>query len=363
MDSSSVISSAVKGTGVKQTAFSSVYEDKTYDESEDIHTILDSAVSQWHRVEVSNPDVFGLIEKMVAVNDEPVATATWLSHYIVCEEAAKNGITHLFGGLGGDELNAGEYEHFFPFFADLKIAGQQQLLESEVGKWVEYHNHPIYRKSYAVMEEMVGKVCDQSQIGVCRPDRERLERYRDLLNPDYFDLSSFQPVMDHPFDSYLKNRCFQDIFRETSPCCLRAQDRQGMAFGIQHVMPFFDYRLVEFMFRVAGTMKFRDGVTKSLLRKAMSGILPDSTRQRIKKTGWNAPAHLWFSGSGQEPLLDLVHSQSFRERGIYNVDEVIRVIQEHGNIVSSDIDKENHMMFLWQIVNLDRWMSTIGRID
>ena len=41
MDSSSVISSAVKGTGVKQTAFSSVYEDKTYDESEDIHTILD----------------------------------------------------------------------------------------------------------------------------------------------------------------------------------------------------------------------------------------------------------------------------------------------------------------------------------
>jgi len=363
VDSSSVISSAVKGTGVKQTAFSSVYEDKTYDESEDIHTILDSVVSEWHRVEVSNPDVFGLIEKMVAVNDEPVATATWLSHYIVCEEAAKNGITHLFGGLGGDELNAGEYEHFFPFFADLKIACRQQLLESEVAKWVEYHNHPIYRKDYAVMEEMVGKVCDQSQIGVCRPDRERLERYRDLLNPDYFDLSSFQPVMDHPFDSYLKNRCFQDIFRETSPCCLRAQDRQGMAFGIQHVMPFFDHRLVEFMFRVAGTMKIRDGVTKSLLRKAMRGILPDSTRQRIKKTGWNAPAHLWFSGSGQEPLLDLVHSQSFRERGIYNVNEVVRIIQEHENIVTSGIDKENHMMFLWQIVNLDRWISAIGHID
>ena len=359
MDSSSVISSAVQVTGDRQEAFSSVYEDKTYDESEDIRTILDHAVSQWHRVEVSNPDVIGLIEKMVAINDEPVATATWLSHYLVCEEAANNGVTHLFGGLGGDELNAGEYEHFFPFFADLKATDQLQLLESEVAKWTEYHDHPIHRKSYAVMEETVGKVCDLSRMGFCRPDRLRLERYHELLNPDYFDLSTFQPVMDHPFESYLKNRCFQDIFRETSPCCLRAQDRQGMAFGIQHVMPFFDHRLVEFMFRVPGTMKFRAGVTKMLLRQAMKKILPDSTRQRIKKTGWNAPAHLWFSGSGQEALLELVHSQSFRERGIYNVEAVIRKIEEHESIVSSDKSEENHMMFLWQLVNLEIWLSAL----
>ena len=206
------------------------------------------------------------------------------------------------------------------------------------------------------MEEMVGRVCDQSQIGVCRADRKRLERYQDVLNPDFFDLSSFHPVMPNPFDSYLKNRCFQDIFLETSPCCLRAQDRQGMAFGIQHIMPFFDYRLVEFLFRVTGTMKFKDGVTKSLLRKAMRGILPDSTRQRVKKTGWNAPAHLWFSSSGKEPLLDLVNSQSFRERGIYNVKAVNRIIDEHHKIVSTNSNRENHMMLLWQIVNTELWL-------
>jgi len=38
---------------------------------------------------------------MVDVNDEPVATATWLSHFILCEQAAGSGFDALFGGLGG----------------------------------------------------------------------------------------------------------------------------------------------------------------------------------------------------------------------------------------------------------------------
>ena len=32
---------------------------------------------------------------------------------------------------------------------------------------------------------------------------------------------------------------------------------------------------MEFMFRVPGAMKIRDGVTKRLLRDAMTGILPE----------------------------------------------------------------------------------------
>ena len=57
--------------------------------------------------------------------------------------------------------------------------------------------------------------------------------------------------MDSPFPSYLKNRAFQDMFRETLPCCLRAEDRHGAALGIETIDPFLDHELVEFMFRVA----------------------------------------------------------------------------------------------------------------
>lgn len=360
MDSSSVLASAVYASGQKQHAFSTVYSDKTFDETDEIRSMLDHSVEKWHAVRVDSPDVFSLVRRMVAAHDEPVATATWLAHFVLCEQAAKEGFTSLFGGLGGDELNAGEYEHFFYHFADLRARQQNETLEKEIQKWVEYHNHPIYQKNAEVARRMMDRCADPVQVGRCLPDVDRMKRYFKTLNPDYYDLSRFQPVMDAPFKSYLKTRTYQDLTRETAPCCLRAEDRQTTAFGLENHVPFFDYRLVELMFRTPGEMKVKDGVTKILLREAMRGILPEETRTRVKKTGWNAPAHIWFSGKGREPLMDMIRSKTFRDRGLYNVDEVERLAQEHETIVSSGLVGENHMMFFWQLVNLETWLQALA---
>jgi len=357
MDSSSVLAAAVRLSGARQPAFSAVYDDKTYDESAEIQPMVETAVAQWHPVAVSAPDVLALVRRMIEAHGEPVATATWLSHFLICEEAAKKGFGSLFGGLGGDELNAGEYEYFLYHFADLRAAGLKEELGREVVRWIQYHDHPVFRKSAESMEGSLSRLADPARPGRCLADRARLGRYRAALNRDLFDLGAFEPVMDHPFGSYLKNRTYQDIFRETAPCCLRAEDRQTTAFGLDHFLPFFDHRLVEFMFRVPGRLKIRNGVAKHLLRQAMRGVLPEETRTRIKKTGWNAPAHLWFAGAGRQQVLDLVHSQSFRERGIYNIAEVERIVDEHDRLVSSGALEENHMMFLWQLVNLELWLS------
>jgi asparagine synthase (glutamine-hydrolysing) len=360
MDSSSVLACATKESGCKQIAYSTVYDDSTFDESEDIRTILDTTVSHWVSVKVGNPDLASILPRMIAANDEPVATATWLSHYLLCERAGADGVGTLFGGLGGDELNAGEYEHFLFFFADLRRAGDEARLARETERWVAYHDHPLYKKSFALMNEALGNLADLQVSGKCLPDRVRLGRYANVVRKEYFDLASFTPAMDAPFSSYLKNRTYQDIYRETIPCCLRAADRQAGSFGIDVVWPFFDHRLVDLMFRVPGTMKIREGVTKHLLRRAMVGILPEETRTRIKKTGWNAPAHVWFSGPGKEFVLDLIGSRAFRERGIFDIERVRALLDEHDAIVRERRPVENHMMFLWQLVNLELWLQTNG---
>jgi len=208
------------------------------------------------------------------------------------------------------------------------------------------------------VESAFRELVDLSQPGRCLPDQKRLRRYFSTLNPDYFALDRFEPVMDHPFQSYLKNRTYQDLTRETIPCCLRAEDRHTTAASLDNFLPFFDQRLVEFMFRIPGTLKFRDGVTKHLLREATRGVLPEETRSRVKKTGWNAPAHIWFAGPMRDRLLDLVHSSEFRDRGVY-VAEVKRLADEHLRIVESGVAVDNHMMFFWQLVNLDTWLSGV----
>lgn len=361
MDSSSVLASARHLSAAAQPAFSTVYSDKTFDESAEIKPMLDHAVSQWHSVPVDNPDVFALVRRMVAANDEPVATATWLSHFLLCEQAAAGGYDALFGGLGGDELNAGEYEYFFFHFADLQRAGRSGDLALEIERWAAHHDHPIYRKNAGVAAATMARCTDPQQPGRCLPDLARMRRYFAVLNRDFYDIERFEPVMEAPFGSYLKTRSYQDLTRETAPCCLRAEDRQTQAFGLDNHVPFFDHRLVEFMFRIPGSLKIRQGVTKILLREAMRGILPEETRTRIKKTGWNAPAHLWFSGSGKQQLQDLIRTQAFRERGIYDCAAVMRIVDQHQELVDGRAQQENHMMFLWQLVNLESWMQSLSK--
>ncbi len=355
LDSSSVLASAVKMSGQKQHIFSTVYSDKTYDETEEIRSMLDTTAQKWYTVKVDKPDVFKLVDEMIGLHDQPVATATWLAHYVLCQEVKKAGFDGLFGGLGGDELNAGEYEYYFFYFADLRREGKEDELKREVELWAKYHNHPIYQKNFQVMESGLKEMVDLNVPGKCLAYEKRMKKYSASLNRDYYDLNQFIPVMEGPFSSYLKNRAYHDLTRETAPACLRAEDRQSLAFGITHVLPFFDHRLAEFMFRVPGQLKIKDGITKHLLRKAMIGILPEETRTRIKKTGWNAPAHLWFSKDSRDQLFDLIHSDKFRQRSIYNVSEVKRLLKEHCDIVNSGRNEENHMMFLWQLVNLELW--------
>jgi asparagine synthase (glutamine-hydrolysing) len=359
MDSSSVLSCAVKGSNHKQIAYSSVYADQTYDESEDIQTILSETVSKWNSVLIEPHDVLQLVDEMVSVHHEPVATATWLSHFLVSRQAHGDGIKTLFGGLGGDELNIGEYEYFFYFFADI-WQNDSIKWKNEVFHWSQLHNHPLYAKNEVVAKNAYERLAGPN--GLNYPDRSRIERYAKLLQPGFFDLETYQPIMNHPFKNHLKNRTWQDIFHETMPCCLRAQDRHGARWGIEHFNPFLDYRLVEFMFRVPAHLKIRDGVTKILLRSAMEGIVPDTTRLRVKKTGWNAPAHIWFSGKMIENLLDMIHSDNFRQRGIYNIAELEKIILEHSEIVTNHKLQENHMMLLWQMVNLDSWFRYLEKI-
>jgi asparagine synthase (glutamine-hydrolysing) len=356
MDSSTVLACAVALTGERQHAYSTLYSGSEYDESDEIRTMLDAAVAEWHQVAVDAPDVIARVGEMIEAHHEPIATATWLSHHVLCKEVADAGFQTLFGGLGGDELNAGEYEYFLYRFADLRAAGEEDALRHEVSEWQRHHDHPIFHKNTAVMEAGLERFTDLSQPGFIRPDRSRIERYSAALNREFFDLRDYEHVMDRPFDSYLKNRTYQDLMRETAPCCLRAEDRQTRAHGLRNCDPFFDHRLAEFMFNVGGAHKIRDGVTKRLLREATKGVLPDETRMRIKKTGWNAPADQWFSGAGRAMLHDLVSASDFRAAHVYDVAEVRRLIDEHDEIVRSGRVAENHMMFLWQLVNLELWL-------
>ena len=361
LDSSSVLKSAEKVSGNLYESFSATYKDKTFDETEDIETITNNRKKSWNKVNIDIPNVIDLVKKMIKAQNEPIPTATWLSHFLICERVSQSGFNELYGGLGGDELHAGEYEYFTFFFADLKYKKKYKKLDNEILQWIKYHNHPIWKKDKKLANSNIENFTNDKNIGECLPDIFRMKKYINVLDRSFFNLDDFSPIMENKFSSFLKNRTYQDLTRETTPCCLRSENRHSSYFGLKNFLPFLDYRIVEFMFRVPEEMKIKDGVLKNLLRKSMKNILPNETRLRIKKTGWNAPAHIWFSRENED-FCDLIHSQKFKERGIYDIKKIYNLFEEHNNIVDKNLNIENHMMFFWQLLNLELWFEYLNEI-
>jgi asparagine synthase (glutamine-hydrolysing) len=63
---------------------------------------------------------------------------------------------------------------------------------------------------------------------------------------------------------------------------LARKDRLSMAVGLEVRVPFCDHRLLEYVYQTPWSMKTFDGREKSLLRHAVTDIVPDSVRCRRK---------------------------------------------------------------------------------
>jgi asparagine synthase (glutamine-hydrolysing) len=66
------------------------------------------------------------------------------------------------------------------------------------------------------------------------------------------------------------------------PLLLDRKDRMSMATGFEVRVPFCDYRLVEYVWNIPWEMKTVDDIEKGILRKALTGALPEDVRMRRK---------------------------------------------------------------------------------
>tara|TARA_B110000438_G_scaffold256609_1_gene264200 strand:+ start:1686 stop:3530 length:1845 start_codon:yes stop_codon:yes gene_type:complete len=344
MDSSTVLASSVKILGRKLPALTTTYDDKTYDESLDIKPMLKKNVSTWHKINISSKNIDEKIIETNSAHDEPVPTATWLSDFFLKKKIKQIGYKTCFNGLGGDQLNAGEHDYFHYYFADLK-KDNKELLNYELIKWEKLHNHPIYKKNIEKELRYLNVIVDNKVSGKCLYDKNRLFKYEKYVKNNFFN-KNFIPKIANPYKDFLRNKTYQDTFYELMPCCVRSDQINSNQFNIENQYPFLDYRLFEFMLNLSSNLKIKNGVTKFLLREATKDILPEETRNRVKKSGWNAPAHIWFNGKNSHLVDEILDSKSFYEKGIYNVKKVKKLYNEHKKIIKKKTRRKSYDVFL-----------------
>jgi asparagine synthase (glutamine-hydrolysing) len=103
------------------------------------------------------------------------------------------------------------------------------------------------------------------------------------------------PLADHDLDALSQ---LQDLDLKTylPGDILTKVDRMSMANSLEARVPLLDHPLVEFACSLPPSLRFRDGDTKYLLKRALEGRVPPEILTRPKQ-GLAVPLESWFSGS------------------------------------------------------------------
>ncbi len=244
---------------------------------------------------------FDDIGAVIYHHDEPILDGSMYAHFKLCQLAKNAGIKVLLSGSGGDELFGGYEAHLNAHHATL--LGRLQL-----GKYFR-DMHQVAKNSDRKFSALLLK-----SMYECVPFKVR----RHLKNKQVKSRNSHLEM--HPFiehyhyehaDSYYAN--LLNYYKSWSvPPYLHYEDRNSMAFGVETRVPFYDHKLLDFVFQFAPDQLI-NGSSKSMLRNSFRGIVPDKVLSQKGKYGFPSPIDhaLIKSQKGKELFFDLHRNTPF----------------------------------------------------
>ena len=155
-----------------------------------------------------------------------------------------------------------------------------------------------------------------------------------------------------PYHDRLRRQLHLILTERGLPELLRYEDRNSMAHSLEARVPFLDHRIVELVFSLPADRLIKDGMTKSLLRRALSDVLPPTVRDRVDKLGFVTPEGRWLQGALGDVADDVFASASFRDRGWVDAAAARARLRAHRR------GELNAGFELWRALNLELWART-----
>lgn len=219
--------------------------------------------------------------------DVPTNWSSDISQYYVMELAGRHKMKVLLDGQGSDEFLGGYMHSFYRLIGNELRQGH---LATATRLFRDHRTNQEFgmKKSADVWaKSMMSAVFTEQQLYSMEYRHFHPYLHRDPDRNAPFRLADRFP---DKLDNFLYNLIFQTLL----PSLLHFEDRNSMAFSIESRVPFLDHRLVEFGFRLKSEDRIRNGVTKSILRDSMRGILPDEILNRSDKKGFTTPGAHWL---------------------------------------------------------------------
>ncbi|MDM8553310.1 asparagine synthase (glutamine-hydrolyzing) [Desulfococcaceae bacterium HSG7] len=169
--------------------------------------------------------------------------------------------------------------------------------------------------------------------------------YEDRLKID----SPFKLDWNEPPESYskLNKRLFYQ-HQSGLVNLLHYGDAISMAHSLENRLPFMDYRLVEFVFKLPDRFKLKNGLGKYIHREAVKDFVPEYICNNYKKLGFVSPLRHIFSepGFGTE---DIILGDKINQRGLFKRQKVKKLFKLH------KYGKVNYERLFFKILSTELW--------
>lgn len=327
-----------------------------YDERPFAREVARHVGSDHTEVEI-RPSAAELLPHIVWHLDEPLADASVIPNYLVCQLAASQ-VKVALSGIGGDEAFGGYRRYFATSLSGLwgrMPAGFMQAALSAAARIVPVSgDNPVgerlrlARKFYDCVN-LDEETRYLAWNAFFTQDMKR-ELYASGLSDGMPD--SLQEAREWfrrvPHGSLTRRAMYVDLKTYLPGDPLLLADKLSMAHSLELRVPFLDRELLEFASRIPSRQHLRGKETKSLLRAAVRHLLPPQILTRPKR-GFGTPIDVWLRMHLRTMMLDLLSDQAVKARGWFNPAYVRKLIQKH---LEGSNDYSQH---LWALLVLEIW--------
>jgi len=347
LDSSTIVALVAReSNGNRQTTFSARFKDPRVDEGPYIDCLNRHLALESHHV---YPSPYGLLEEIDDFTwhqEHPSSGTSVYAQWTVMRLAKEQGVTVLLDGQGGDEVLGGYASYRASYYLDLLRGGRWGQFLTTLGGQVRLQGPA---RLPAALAPMLPDVVREPLRRFLRPPGISADFERRWASTPSRILGRFR--------SALHNDLYQTLRCTVLPLLLRFADRNSMAFSREVRLPFLDPRVVEFLFAIPEEQKIRGTVTKVILRRAMSGLVPDKILRRTDKIGFETPEAEWLRGPLRAWADDVFHSQAFQQREWINA----KVIESVWKSFLKGQAKYHKQLWLW--LCLEVWAAKFLHYD
>lgn len=297
IDSSLVAAVAQEVADRRVQTFTIGFDENKVDEAPHARAVAKHIGTEHHEFRLSYRDALDRIGQLLDIYDEPFADSSAIPTLLVSEMARKH-VTVALSGDGGDELfwGYGMYR-----WAERLNNPLVKVFGSSIGRLLQKLPNNRYRRGGMVLD---CRHYDRVQSHILSQESYLFAEH-ELSH--YFDLDkridlAYLPASTTHIGVAARQALF-DLHNYLPDDLLVKVDRASMQHALEVRTPLLDYRVVEFALRAASSLKYRNGISKYLLKQVLYDKVPAALFDRPKQ-GFAIPLAQWLKTDLRQWLTD-----------------------------------------------------------